>query len=163
MFFADENECEEGRQADKDKARLLMKSLLKEIASKCKGEGVAETRCIAVPAVIERVICSSLMLSLTKIQQSFVLYGICTIYFQVVGSQYLCVLLWGLITVFAFLFILFRYGILAGLIPIFQIYPSSMQATISYNYLVCCVHNHFNIVHSFGEGVCHLSSVSKET
>ena len=91
MFFADENECEEGRQADKDKARLLMKSLLKEIASKCKGEGVAETRCIAVPAVIERVICSSLMLSLTKIQQSFVLYDICTIYFQVVGSQYLCV------------------------------------------------------------------------
>ena len=113
MPFADENECEEAQLADKEKARLLMKSLLKEIASKCKGEGVAETRCIAVPAVIERVICSSLMLSLTKIQQSFVLYDICTIYFLVVGSQYVCVFLWlrgwGLITQ-SLLFYLYFFG-----------------------------------------------------
>nr|AML76992.1 putative LOV domain-containing protein [Thyrsopteris elegans] len=70
----DEDNCEVG-QADKDKAKSSTNSLLNELASKCKGAGVTETRCTAVAAGPggERVVCSSLMLSLTKVQQSFVL------------------------------------------------------------------------------------------
>nr|AML78259.1 putative LOV domain-containing protein [Culcita macrocarpa] len=70
----DEDDCEVG-QTDKDKAKSSVSSLLNELASKCKGAGVTETRCTAVAAGLagERVVCSSLMLSLTKVQQSFVL------------------------------------------------------------------------------------------
>nr|AML78944.1 putative LOV domain-containing protein [Plagiogyria japonica] len=70
----DEDNCEVG-QTDKDKAKSSVNSLLNELASKCKGAGVTETRCSAVAAgpAGQRVVCSSLMLSLTKVQQSFVL------------------------------------------------------------------------------------------
>nr|AML77333.1 putative LOV domain-containing protein [Onoclea sensibilis] len=70
----DEDSCEV-KEADKDKAKLSVNSVLSELVSKCKGVGVTETRCTTVAAGrgAERVICSSLMLSLTKVQQSFVL------------------------------------------------------------------------------------------
>nr|AML78915.1 putative LOV domain-containing protein [Athyrium filix-femina] len=70
----DEDSCEV-KEADKDKAKLSVNSVLSELVSKCKGVGVTETRCSTAAAGPggERVICSSLMLSLTKVQQSFVL------------------------------------------------------------------------------------------
>lgn len=70
----DEDCCEVG-ETDKDKAKISVCTLLNELTSKCKGAGVTETRCTTVSAGPgrERVICSSLMLSLTKVQQSFVL------------------------------------------------------------------------------------------
>nr|AML77672.1 putative LOV domain-containing protein [Asplenium platyneuron] len=70
----DEDSCEV-KEADKTKAKLSVDSLMSELVSKCKGVGVAETRCTIAAAGRggERVICSSLMLSLTKVQQSFVL------------------------------------------------------------------------------------------
>nr|AML78868.1 putative LOV domain-containing protein [Pityrogramma trifoliata] len=70
----DEDHCEVG-EADKNKATISVNTLLNELTSKCKGAGVTETRCTTVSASQsgERVICSSLMLSLTKVQQSFVL------------------------------------------------------------------------------------------
>nr|AML78866.1 putative LOV domain-containing protein [Pityrogramma trifoliata] len=70
----DEDRCEVG-EADKDKAKISINTLLNELTSKCKGVGVTETRCTTVSAGQsgEKVICSSLMLSLTKVQQSFVL------------------------------------------------------------------------------------------
>nr|AML77834.1 putative LOV domain-containing protein [Dipteris conjugata] len=74
--FVDEDTCEAG-PADKEKATSSVKSVMKELAesSRCKGAGVTETRCTIVPSRPgeERVVCSSLMLSLTKVQQSFVL------------------------------------------------------------------------------------------
>nr|AML78453.1 putative LOV domain-containing protein [Osmundastrum cinnamomeum] len=67
----------EAQQADKERSRFCVRSLLCELAesSKCKGVGVTETRCTTVAPCPgeERVVCSSLMLSLTKVQQSFVL------------------------------------------------------------------------------------------
>ncbi|KAI5075413.1 hypothetical protein GOP47_0009489 [Adiantum capillus-veneris] len=70
----DEDCCEVG-DADKDRAKIYVDTLLGELKSKCKGAGVTETRCTIASANPdgERVICSSLMLSLTKVQQSFVL------------------------------------------------------------------------------------------
>nr|AML79001.1 putative LOV domain-containing protein [Struthiopteris spicant] len=70
----DEDSCEV-KEADKDKAKSSVNSVLSEVVSKCKGVGVTETRCSTIAAGPggERVICSSLMLSLTKVQQSFVL------------------------------------------------------------------------------------------
>nr|AML79144.1 putative LOV domain-containing protein [Leucostegia immersa] len=70
----DEDSCEV-KEADKDKAKSSVNFVLKELISKSKGVGVTETRCTAVAAGPsgQRVICSSLMLSLTKVQQSFVL------------------------------------------------------------------------------------------
>nr|AML77058.1 putative LOV domain-containing protein [Pteris ensiformis] len=70
----DEDCCEVG-EADKDRAKTSVHTLLSELTNKCKGAGVTETRCTTVSAGPsgERVICSSLMLSLTKVQQSFVL------------------------------------------------------------------------------------------
>nr|AML79384.1 putative LOV domain-containing protein [Cystopteris fragilis] len=70
----DEDSCEV-KEADKDKAKSSVKSVLSQLVSKCKGLGVTETRCTTVAAgpAGETVICSSLMLSLTKVQQSFVL------------------------------------------------------------------------------------------
>nr|AML77664.1 putative LOV domain-containing protein [Pilularia globulifera] len=66
----DEDECEVG-QLDRERAKYSVKSLMSEITSKCKGAGVSETRCPGPGS--QRVVCSSLMLSLTKVQQSFVL------------------------------------------------------------------------------------------
>nr|AML79476.1 putative LOV domain-containing protein [Polypodium amorphum] len=70
----DEDSCEV-KEADKDKAMSSVNSLMSELVSKCKGVGVTETRCTTVAAGPggEKVIRSSLMLSLTKVQQSFVL------------------------------------------------------------------------------------------
>ncbi|MCO5558289.1 hypothetical protein L7F22_011868 [Adiantum nelumboides] len=70
----DEDCCEVG-EAEKDRAKISISTLLGELMSKCKGAGVTETRCTTASAGPngERVICSSLMLSLTKVQQSFVL------------------------------------------------------------------------------------------
>nr|AML79502.1 putative LOV domain-containing protein [Woodsia ilvensis] len=70
----DEDSCEV-KEADKDKAKSSVNSVLSELVSKCKGLGVTETRCTTAAAGPggERVVCSSLMLSLTKVQQSFVL------------------------------------------------------------------------------------------
>nr|AML78032.1 putative LOV domain-containing protein [Lindsaea linearis] len=70
----DEDSCKVG-EADKNKAKSSVDSLLTELVSNCKGAGVTETRCTSVAAGPggEKVICSSLMLSLTKVQQSFVL------------------------------------------------------------------------------------------
>eukprot|EP00250_Pteridium_aquilinum_P006042 c16029_g1_i2 orf=185-1351(+) len=70
----DEDFCEV-READKDKAKSSVNSLMNELVSQCKGVGVTETRCSTVAAGPGggRVICSSLMLSLTQVQQSFVL------------------------------------------------------------------------------------------
>nr|AML78058.1 putative LOV domain-containing protein [Nephrolepis exaltata] len=70
----DEDSCEV-KEADKDKAKSSVNLVLSELVSKCRGVGVTETRCTTVAAGPggERVICSSLMLSLTKVQQSFVL------------------------------------------------------------------------------------------
>nr|AML78086.1 putative LOV domain-containing protein [Homalosorus pycnocarpos] len=70
----DEDSCEV-KETDKDKAKSSVNSVLSELVSKCKGVGVTERRCTASAAGScgERVICSSLMLSLTKVQQSFVL------------------------------------------------------------------------------------------
>ena len=70
-FLSDEDECEV-RQTDKDKAKSSVQSLLHELVNKCKGPGVSEV--ISAKPDVERVVCSSLMLSLTKVQQSFVLY-----------------------------------------------------------------------------------------
>nr|AML76495.1 putative LOV domain-containing protein [Adiantum raddianum] len=71
---ADEDCCEVG-EADKNRAKSSVNTVLGELMSKCKGVGVTETRCTTASAGPggERVICSSLMLSLTKVQQSFVL------------------------------------------------------------------------------------------
>nr|AML78891.1 putative LOV domain-containing protein [Osmunda sp. BC-2016] len=67
----------EVQQADKERSGSCVRSLLRELAesSKCKGVGVTETRCTTVATCPgeERVVSSSLMLSLTKVQQSFVL------------------------------------------------------------------------------------------
>nr|AML77965.1 putative LOV domain-containing protein [Vittaria appalachiana] len=70
----EEDHCETG-EYDKDRAKTCVSTLFSELASKCKGAGVTETRCLNISAgpCAERVICSSLMLSLTKVQQSFVL------------------------------------------------------------------------------------------
>nr|AML79260.1 putative LOV domain-containing protein [Argyrochosma nivea] len=70
----DEDCCDVG-ETDKSKAKISVNTLLNELMSKCKGAGVTETRCTTASAGPggERVICSSLMLSLTKVQQSFVL------------------------------------------------------------------------------------------
>nr|AML76491.1 putative LOV domain-containing protein [Odontosoria sp. BC-2016] len=70
----DEDNCEV-KEADKMKAKLSVDSLMSELVSKCKGMGVAGTRSTVAAKGRggERVICSSLMLSLTKVQQSFVL------------------------------------------------------------------------------------------
>nr|AML79414.1 putative LOV domain-containing protein [Notholaena montieliae] len=70
----DEDCCEVG-ETEKDKAKISVNTLMNELKSKCKGVGVTETRCTTVSAGPhgERVLCSSLMLSLTKVQQSFVL------------------------------------------------------------------------------------------
>nr|AML77093.1 putative LOV domain-containing protein [Polystichum acrostichoides] len=70
----EEDNCEV-KEADKDKAKSSVNSVLSDLVSQCKGVGVTETRCTTVAAGSggERVICSSLMLSLTKVQQSFVL------------------------------------------------------------------------------------------
>nr|AML77897.1 putative LOV domain-containing protein [Christella acuminata] len=67
----DEDNCEV-KDADKGKAKSSVNCVLSELVSKCKGVGVTETRC-STGLGGERVICSSLMLSLTKVQQSFVL------------------------------------------------------------------------------------------
>nr|AML79113.1 putative LOV domain-containing protein [Adiantum aleuticum] len=72
--IVDEDCCEVG-EAVKDRTKISVNTLLGELTSKCKGAGVTETRCTTASAGHggERVICSSLMLSLTKVQQSFVL------------------------------------------------------------------------------------------
>nr|AML77604.1 putative LOV domain-containing protein [Equisetum hyemale] len=62
---------------DKQKSMKAVQSLLCELeeSSKCKGAGVAATRCNTAVAFTDgaRVLCSSLTLALTKIQQSYVL------------------------------------------------------------------------------------------
>nr|AML78146.1 putative LOV domain-containing protein [Davallia solida var. fejeensis] len=70
----DEDSCEV-KEGDKDKAKSSVNCVLSELVSKGKGMGVTETRCTTVAAGPggQKVICSSLMLSLTKVQQSFVL------------------------------------------------------------------------------------------
>nr|AML76733.1 putative LOV domain-containing protein [Gaga arizonica] len=70
-----DEDCCEVVETDKDKAKISISTLMNELTSKCKGAGVTETRCTTVSAGPgrEKVICSSLMLSLTKVQQSFVL------------------------------------------------------------------------------------------
>nr|AML78370.1 putative LOV domain-containing protein [Hymenophyllum bivalve] len=74
--WVNEDTCEV-RQADKEKAVFSVKCVLSELAesSKGKGVGVTETRrtTVSYGTGRERLVCSSLMLSLTKIQQSFVL------------------------------------------------------------------------------------------
>nr|AML78450.1 putative LOV domain-containing protein [Osmundastrum cinnamomeum] len=71
-----EQKCEV-LEADKQNSHLAMRSLVHELAesSKWKGAEVTQRRCSTVAALAagERVVCSSLMLALTKIQQSFVL------------------------------------------------------------------------------------------
>ncbi|KAH7295759.1 hypothetical protein KP509_27G064400 [Ceratopteris richardii] len=70
----DEEHCEVG-QADEDKSKTSVATIFGELKSKCKGAGVTERKSTTVSAGFDggRVVCSSLMLSLTKIQQSFVL------------------------------------------------------------------------------------------
>lgn len=75
---SDEGIICEAQQADKEKSISSVRCIMKELAesSRCKGMGVTETRCRTINASCyggERVVCSSLMLSLTKVQQSFVL------------------------------------------------------------------------------------------
>nr|AML78196.1 putative LOV domain-containing protein [Lygodium japonicum] len=72
--ITEDDNCEV-RQADREKAKVSVKSLLHELTNECTGGGITEIRCataVARPGG-EHFVCSSLMLSLTKVQQSFVL------------------------------------------------------------------------------------------
>lgn len=74
--WVNEDTCEV-RQADKEKVALSVKCVLSELveSSKCKGLAVTATRCANFSYGTGGAggVCSSLMLCLTKIQQSFVL------------------------------------------------------------------------------------------
>nr|AML76670.1 putative LOV domain-containing protein [Anemia tomentosa] len=70
-----EDENCEVQEADNEKAKLSVKSIFCELATVCKGAGITEVRCASAAVAFggEKLVCSSLMLSLTKVQQSFVL------------------------------------------------------------------------------------------
>eukprot|EP00249_Psilotum_nudum_P011948 c23484_g1_i1 orf=243-1523(+) len=79
--FADPDWEEEEKcqilEAERQRVLCAVRSLLRELteSSRCKGGGVTEKRCTTVANCqsVENSVCSSLLLAMTRIQQSFVL------------------------------------------------------------------------------------------